>query len=640
MHLVARDAIRLTLADLIFFRSVLLDGMDLALAARFLPERPPRPSFHLRSIRETLVIAARRHHARSLAALLERAQPAPAAAPSSVPSLEEFAALHHPGVDLSERELLELMAERYPTLGRAQRGQRRREAHRRRLARAINWLGERLIAQPALTPHPADAPGAWLVSALADKIEASGCNSLAQLTSLVAERGTRWHVSVKGIGAGKAARITQWLQQAIPGFEQHVGERALVPLKELRPRLQAARSLQTAVVPFEYFIAPIEIAAAVNPYRRPFPEGGLNARTDREAVNEWFKTKLTAAEWAVSDPHQRAANHTYRAYRREIERLWMWAVLARGKALSALDVDDGIAYENFLMDPQPRALWMGPRRPRWHPEWRPFSRIPSPASRELALVAVQGLFEFWLRRGWVALNPWRDGPKRYASPRPQFREKALSVPDWSHVLNHLRALADGEAQARQKAALVLLYGSGLRRAELAAATIGGLKRGTDDEGLEFWELEVTGKGRRARIVPVIDPAVAALKAYFSYRFGHGELQGAPKAEPLLASLRESEEDGEKKRRALSPWAIGHLVISSLRQAAVDSPATSRLRRASCHSLRHTTATHALQLDPQSLPHISKMLGHADIKMTASNYLTTDSDERRKVANRLATRAKI
>jgi integrase len=263
----------------------------------------------------------------------------------------------------------------------------------------------------------------------------------------------------------------------------------------------------------------------------------------------------------------------------------------------------------------------------------------SPASRELALTAVQSLFEFWVQRGYVPLNPWRAGPKRDPAPRVQFREKALTVSEWDRVRDHVRELPEGEPQARRKAVLTLLYGSGLRRAELAAVSVGQVRRSTDDEEQEFWELEVVGKGKRARLVPVIDPAVAALKAYFAYRFGEVDLLEVPPAEPLIASLP-GRQQRRRQRKALSAWAINAIVSEAMRESAIDGAPAPRLRKASCHSLRHTFATHALQLDPQALPHIQKILGHASIVTTANNYLTTDQTERRKVANRLAERAEF
>lgn len=62
-----------------------------------------------------------------------------------------------------------------------------------------------------------------------------------------------------------------------------------------------------------------------------------------------------------------------RAYRKEAERLILWAIVERGRALSSLTTDDAIAYRAFVRRPAPRERWIGPPRPRDSVEWRPFS---------------------------------------------------------------------------------------------------------------------------------------------------------------------------------------------------------------------------------------------------------------------------
>jgi len=64
----------------------------------------------------------------------------------------------------------------------------------------------------------------------------------------------------------------------------------------------------------------------------------LNATNDIEAVSAWL------AEYAE-------AAHTLRSYRKEVERLLLWATRSRGKALSSLTREDLLAYEAFLSDP-------------------------------------------------------------------------------------------------------------------------------------------------------------------------------------------------------------------------------------------------------------------------------------------------
>ncbi|MGQ3179798.1 MAG: hypothetical protein ACT6SC_19585, partial [Blastomonas fulva] len=69
---------------------------------------------------------------------------------------------------------------------------------------------------------------------------------------------------------------------------------------------------------------------------------------------------------------------TQRSYRKEAERLLLWATLERGKPLSSLTADDVGAYADFLVSPP--AAWCGPRHhQRWSPMWRPFEGALSPS---------------------------------------------------------------------------------------------------------------------------------------------------------------------------------------------------------------------------------------------------------------------
>jgi hypothetical protein len=76
-------------------------------------------------------------------------------------------------------------------------------------------------------------------------------------------------------------------------------------------------------------------------------------------VNSWegallrMKAELTA--WLASYADSAA---TLSAYRREVERLLLWAVLQLGKPLPSLTHEDLLVYERFLADPQQAARWV------------------------------------------------------------------------------------------------------------------------------------------------------------------------------------------------------------------------------------------------------------------------------------------
>ena len=110
----------------------------------------------------------------------------------------------------------------------------------------------------------------------------------------------------------------------------------------------------------------------------------LKASNDIEAVSAWL------AEYADTP-------HTLRSYRKEVERLLLWATGARGKALSSLTREDLLAYEAFLANPG--AEWMSRELPRHGSNRRLFERALSAGSVRHAMGIVSGLFGYLVAAG-------------------------------------------------------------------------------------------------------------------------------------------------------------------------------------------------------------------------------------------------
>jgi len=94
-----------------------------------------------------------------------------------------------------------------------------------------------------------------------------------------------------------------------------------------------------------------------------------------------------------------------RAYRKEAERLILWAIVERGRALSSLTTEDAIAYRSFLRRPTPRERWVGLVRPRNSPEWRPFSGGLSARLTAYALSVLGAMFR-WLSEQRYCHRHW------------------------------------------------------------------------------------------------------------------------------------------------------------------------------------------------------------------------------------------
>lgn len=145
--------------------------------------------------------------------------------------------------------------------------------------------------------------------------------------------------------------------------------------------------------------------------------------------------------------------------------------------------------------------------------------------------------------------------------------------------------ADGIA-LRDHAILELLYGGGLRVAEICALHV-------EDLHLDAGRAQVRGKGDKERIVPLGRAAVEALERYL--KIGRPELMNGAMQRALFLSVR-----GKPLTRQ---W-----VWEMVRTVSPEG------NKASPHKLRHSCATHMVE-HGADLRSVQTLLGHADIATT-------------------------
>ncbi|WP_246024949.1 site-specific integrase [Paraburkholderia dinghuensis] len=480
-----------------------------------------------------------------------------------------------------------------------------RGQHAKAVAHAIEVL--RTARPPA--PQIADAIARWFAPRAVRVLHAHGITTLADLTLRIPRR-RQWWKAVPGLGAASARAIEVFFA-AWPALTEKA--RALVVASQRGP-------MDTMCVPWEAIRVPHEVDGSDGTFRAPRATCTLDATNDYEAVQTWLALHESPA--------------TQRTYRKEAERLILWAIVERGRALSSLTTDDAIAYRTFLRHPSPRARWVGPVQPRTSPGWRPFSGSLSARSIAHALSILGALFRWLVEQRYVLANPFAGVKVRGGS--------SASALDASHAFTEgewalARTLADGlewssewsprwTAPAAQRLRFLLDFGyaTGLRASELVGATLGHVE--TDARG-DHW-LRVTGKGNKLARVALPPLAWEALARYLAER-------GLPVTParwrpdtPVIGSLDGgTRTDSGAAISSVRLWGVLRRFFQLAANAieADHPPLAEKLRRASPHWMRHTHATHALGRGAE-LTTVRDNLRHASVS-TTSLYLHSDEVER-------------
>ena len=208
----------------------------------------------------------------------------------------------------------------------------------------------------------------------------------------------------------------------------------------------------------------------------------------------------------------------------------------------------------------------------------------SATSINRSLAAVRGFYKYLLRNGRIQENPvaevslakvWMRLPDTLSRAE---MEAILGRPD------------TGTPQGvRDRAMIELLYATGLRVSELVTLTV-------DSISWQVGYLTATGKGRKERIVPVGQTALACLRRYVD-EVRPGYLKGKKRA-LLFVSRRGEGMTRQSVWKIIKKWAL----LAGVRKKVYP------------HTFRHSFATHLLE-GGADLRAVQVMLGHSDIATT-------------------------
>ncbi len=466
-----------------------------------------------------------------------------------------------------------------------------------RHARAVVHAIDVLRSAVAPSPLIGDDVGLWLPPRVVGALRSHGIHTLAALTVRIPRR-RRWWVAVKGLGATGARQVEAF-------FAEH-------PDLTERARALIVTRPPPDVSTWEQLVVPEQVDGSQGAFRAPKGTSTLAASNDYEAVQAWLQLHESPS--------------TQRTYRKEAERLMLWAILERGRALSSLTTEDATAYRAFLRRPTPRERWVGPARPRGSADWRPFAGALAPKSVAHALSVLGALFRWLIEQRYVLANPFAGIKVRGATrSTPLDATRVFSEAEWSLV----RTIADGlewsygwQAPAAQRLRFVLdfSYATGLRAGELVGATLGAVE--TDTHG-DHW-LHLVGKGSKPGKVALPPLARGALDRYLVQRGMPTTRVHWDPTTPIIAQLSQDRGGAITGTRL---WAVMHRFFETAADLVDEQSPTlaEKLRRASPHWMRHTHATHALAHGAE-LTTVRDNLRHASIS-TTSVYLHGDDAKR-------------
>ncbi|WP_211829215.1 tyrosine-type recombinase/integrase [Kistimonas asteriae] len=333
----------------------------------------------------------------------------------------------------------------------------------------------------------------------------------------------------------------------------------------------------------------------------------LGASSDKEALSLFLRRAA------------RRSDETLRRYTRELVRFTAFIRKELIKGYADMTVADVETYVHFIQAPWPH--WRQPGIDHNNAQKVYFPNPVKPGkSTDQIITVLSSFFSYLHTTGYLQGNPVSGFDKTgekfargHSEPRYFFED------EWQALLDSLASYPEKTKRQQQEKArlhyvIAITYGAALRQSELAQHTCKNIR--TDNQG--DLTLEIHGKGRRLRTLPVNEHM---LQAIIQYRRFHGLSDFARDSFPLAPQLCPYTPDAESYRsmtpRQIRKWFSQFMEYCARCSEQHDPDLANRLRGKTFHSLRHTALSHLAKV--MDIEDLSIFAGHESITTTQQYY---------------------
>jgi integrase len=533
-------------------------------------------------------------------------------------------------------------------------------------------LIEEIARKHIQAPSVLDEVHQWFNEEITQKFLDAHIFKVLDLYEAIHDNPTKWYKPLAYIGEKKAAQITNFIYATF-GSEDEVFSKHPRGKKKPFPAHLMRRSLPSAQDISFIELQPIQSLPQQPPAAQPTTAAlaahfaGVNYAQLSGAQGEMRNLHSPNATGALNDYQlmdvwlsQKNSPKTKALYMREVERLIMWSIQIKGKAMSSLNITDATEYSAFLMNVPDH--WISPRSVKDDSLRAPFRASLSAASARKALVIINSLFNWAQKKGYLAVNAF-DGVKIKATLEDHqttdasdtlsleaarrrfnsFTRHTLPLEAQQLIgatLNQTLAGRQEEQRIRNAFIFNFLMLTGMRISEVCAARLDHLEHISSTPSTPGGLiLRVIGKRNKPREIPLPYSFLGALTEYLAAR--NLLLDGQTLDDLNRGTFLVGKLPSEIKRSATSSAADGVTVMTvhrGLKSLFEDASKLARqqpqiyrpeiiksLELATTHWLRHTSASQTLAAGVP-IDVVSSVLGHASLS-TTSIYVRAEMDRK-------------
>ncbi len=370
---------------------------------------------------------------------------------------------------------------------------------------------------------------------------------------------------------------------------------------------------------------------------------------------------------------------TFNSYRTHVERLLLWTMTKCRIPLLDLRRTHAEDFLEFCLAPDP--AWIGPVvKSRFirvgarkklatdtyvlNPDWKPFSQSVSKEERKRAkeenrpllqehykpaqgsiaqIFAVCGsFFQHAIDEGFCEHNPFKA-----VKQKSKYKQRTVGDQDtriltslqWDFVLETAEQLAAQDAKYERTLFIVAtIFAMYLRVSDLVGRenwtpSMGDLRK----DGTGNWWYHVVGKGNKAGKISVRDDYVENYLKRWRLHQGLSPLPGFRETTPLIATRRGRAGLSDRHIRLLLQEVFDRALERMQAENWADED-VSRLRAASLHWLRHTSAT--FDAPHRDMKDLQVDLRHNSLSTTQNVYYNSEDEKRAYSAKRLPMKERV